>query len=343
MARQEIDLGTRPAGVGGDTPRSANVKINAMTQELYSRVEALGTAATATLTTGPDDHTVGRVVRVGDFGVGGYNMLAQADLDVVRSVGTYYSVSGLHTPTGVNGWLTVNEAGIGYTMQEYVVVTDGSKWVRVEVLGVWQPWQKVLTDGPGLAASQQRLGLKSRAFQADGERLVGQNITEAGKVNGSLVSSLTVHTTMPYTETESPLIRCIGCINGYTSPFTLDLSWYYYQGAFNTGVALLNSASSSIGNLQGGPALKVSVYRRPETGLISIYIGFPGKVYLPRFAMYSIQTGALEVSTAYMSGWTTVADIAPPTASMNMGELTVISTLNTANCARQADGTIKAI
>ncbi|AVE07461.1 hypothetical protein CYL20_23825 [Pseudomonas palleroniana] len=56
MSRQEIDLGTRPAGIGGDTPRSANVKINAMTQELYSRVEALGPAATATLTTGPDDH-----------------------------------------------------------------------------------------------------------------------------------------------------------------------------------------------------------------------------------------------------------------------------------------------
>lgn len=35
MSRQEIDLGTRPSGVGGDTPRSAMIKINAMTNELY--------------------------------------------------------------------------------------------------------------------------------------------------------------------------------------------------------------------------------------------------------------------------------------------------------------------
>lgn len=342
MARQEIDMGARPSGVGGDTPRSANVKINAMTQELYSRVDALGTAALGTLTTSTDDHTPGRVVRVGDFGVGAVKSIVEADLDGLRAVGTYYSMSGINSPNATNGWVTVNEAGRGYTLQEYVGV-DSAKWVRIEAAGVWQPWQKVLTDGPGLASTQQRLGLKSRAFQADGERLLGQNITEAGKASGGLVSSLTVHTSMPYTESESPLIRCLGCINGYTSPFTLDLSWYYYQGSFNSGVALLNSASPGISSVQGVPGLKVSVYRRPETGLMSIYIGFPGAVYLPRFAMYSIQTGALEVPAAYTSNWTTVADIAPPTAAMNMGALTVITTLNTANCARQADGLIKAI
>lgn len=343
MSRQEIDLGTRPSGVGGDTPRSANFKINAMTQELYSRMDALGSAASGILTTSADDHTPGRVVRVGDFGVGAYNPLPEADLDGVRKAGTYYSISGLHTPTGQNGWLTVNEAGAGYTMQEYFVVNDASKWIRVEVVGVWQPWQKVLTDGPGLASTQQRLGLKSRAFQADGERLLGQNTTEAGKANGSLVSSLTIHTAIRYTESESPLIRCVGCINGYTSPFTLDLSWYYYQGSFSSGVALLNAASPAIGNLQGGPSLKVRVYRRPETGLMSIYIGFPGVVYLPRFAMYSIQTGALEVPAAFASNWLTEVDIAPPTSDMNVGVLNVITTLNTANCAKQADGSIKAI
>ncbi|MGU3309768.1 pyocin knob domain-containing protein [Pseudomonas sp. M5A4_2d] len=342
MARQEINLGAMPTGMGGDTPRSANMKINAMTQELFSRADALGTAALGTLTTSTDDHTPGRVVRVGDFGVGAVKSIVEADLDGLRAVGTYYSMSGVNTPNVTNGWVTVHEAGRGYTLQEFVGI-DGSKWVRIETAGVWQPWQKVLTDGPGLASTQQRLGLKSRAFQADGERLLGQNTAEAGKANGGLVSSLTIHTTMPYSESASPLIRCVGCINGYTSPFTLDLSWYYYQGSFNSGVALLNSASPAIGSLQNVPPLKVSVYRLPETGLMSIYIGFPGVVYLPRFAMYSIQTGAIEVSAAYTLGWTTVADIAPPTTAMNMGALTVITTLNTANCARQADGLIKAI
>lgn len=35
MARQDIVLGTPPLGLGGDTPRAASMKINAMTQELY--------------------------------------------------------------------------------------------------------------------------------------------------------------------------------------------------------------------------------------------------------------------------------------------------------------------
>lgn len=42
MARQEINLGTAPTGLGGDPPRTASQKINFMTQELY---EGLATTA----------------------------------------------------------------------------------------------------------------------------------------------------------------------------------------------------------------------------------------------------------------------------------------------------------
>ncbi|NWD74844.1 hypothetical protein HX890_12090 [Pseudomonas gingeri] len=38
MARQEIQLGSLPNGVGGDTPRTANTKINDMTTELYAEL-----------------------------------------------------------------------------------------------------------------------------------------------------------------------------------------------------------------------------------------------------------------------------------------------------------------
>lgn len=69
MARQEINIGTAPTGVGGDTTRSTAVKINAMTTELYARNAQLGTASNATLTTSSDDATAGRVLRVGDAGI----------------------------------------------------------------------------------------------------------------------------------------------------------------------------------------------------------------------------------------------------------------------------------
>lgn len=45
MARQAINLGVLPNGAGGDTTRSANIKINDMTQELYVALGADGGGA----------------------------------------------------------------------------------------------------------------------------------------------------------------------------------------------------------------------------------------------------------------------------------------------------------
>jgi hypothetical protein len=52
MAKQVIQLGTPPTGVGGDTPRSANIKINSNFDELYAadlvnykRANILGTVS----------------------------------------------------------------------------------------------------------------------------------------------------------------------------------------------------------------------------------------------------------------------------------------------------------
>lgn len=82
MARQEIILGVAPTGLGGDPPRTASTKINAMTQELYDTTPVsrggtggttpaaaraglgLGTAATATIGT-----TTGNVLAVGTAGI----------------------------------------------------------------------------------------------------------------------------------------------------------------------------------------------------------------------------------------------------------------------------------
>ena len=58
MARQEIDLGTRPSGVGGDTPRSAMIKLNAMTAELYqgdALAKASGWGASVPISMKPTD------------------------------------------------------------------------------------------------------------------------------------------------------------------------------------------------------------------------------------------------------------------------------------------------
>jgi len=100
MAKQTINLGTSPTGAGGDTFRSGSAKLQANDDELYAQFGAnaqgvlpgalpvnkggtgaataaaartnlgLGSAATATLTTSNTDNTAGRVMKVGDFGLG---------------------------------------------------------------------------------------------------------------------------------------------------------------------------------------------------------------------------------------------------------------------------------
>ncbi|UVE46845.1 hypothetical protein KS461_06050 [Pseudomonas chlororaphis] len=46
MSKQAINLGVIPTGVGGDTPRSANIKINGNFDEVYAALGATGSPAT---------------------------------------------------------------------------------------------------------------------------------------------------------------------------------------------------------------------------------------------------------------------------------------------------------
>ncbi|WP_071554141.1 phage tail fiber protein [Pseudomonas frederiksbergensis] len=76
MSKQTIQLGTPPSGVGGDTPRSANIKIAANFDELYSLLGgdtlttpkarvALGLGSAATLNAG---RTIGGLAKAEDLG-----------------------------------------------------------------------------------------------------------------------------------------------------------------------------------------------------------------------------------------------------------------------------------
>lgn len=84
MARQEIILGTPPQGLGGDPPRTASMKINAMTQELFTALGAVDGALPVALPTskGGTGNTTGTA----------------AKLAAAAMVGTVSQSSGL--PTG---------------------------------------------------------------------------------------------------------------------------------------------------------------------------------------------------------------------------------------------------
>lgn len=136
MAKQTINQGTAPTGAGGDTFRTGSAKLQANDDELYTALGAnasgvlptalpvnnggtgattaaaartslgLGTAATATLTTARDDSTAGRVLKVGDFGIGHSNLeTSVADFNTIRKTGFY----GLVGSVGSNGMDTPNK------------------------------------------------------------------------------------------------------------------------------------------------------------------------------------------------------------------------------------------
>lgn len=88
MAKQTINQGAAPTGAGGDTFRSGSAKLQANDDEIYNylgdgtNLNRLGTAASATLTTSDkDESSVGRVIKVGDFGIGHPNDAAYSPSD----------------------------------------------------------------------------------------------------------------------------------------------------------------------------------------------------------------------------------------------------------------------
>lgn len=108
----------------------------------------LGTAATATLTTSVNDSTVGRVLRVGDHGIGAesLNSVAGTTIDALRSNGFYYVASGANqgnAPSSTNGYLWNRSITQAYAIQNYYVVTTGVEYKRVLNNGAWTAWSVV--------------------------------------------------------------------------------------------------------------------------------------------------------------------------------------------------------
>ena len=166
MARQEIILGTPPTGLGGDTPRVASSKINAMTLELYQGIgtpaaplllerggtggktketaqESLGLVPVSSLS----DITLGRLVTPGWQGYGG-TLRTIADIDFNSLPAFSFKFIGQITTNGP-------ESGDFYIDHEFydsnnanvtaISVSSGRQYSRTKV-GSWKPWRPAVSN-----------------------------------------------------------------------------------------------------------------------------------------------------------------------------------------------------
>lgn len=146
MARQEIILGTPPQGLGGDPPRTASMKINAMTDELYAATGALVKVASAT------DTTPGRLLTTGAGGILGSASPPASDCNAIRAGGKYGCAGTPNAPIPDIGTLEVTAHTADWVSQTFRAILPITRVFERSWYGgtTWSPWIEVYTAGNAL-------------------------------------------------------------------------------------------------------------------------------------------------------------------------------------------------
>jgi hypothetical protein len=152
-----------------------------------------GTAAVADVTTSQTDTTAGRLLKVGDFGVGG---------EVTTAIGTITNIDNLHTfisesafgnqgllefsgvagiPNGAYGVYVFprSDRGMVLLFRNHVGDAEGEIYVTFRTTTKWQQPRRLFTQGTILGTVSQASGVPTGA------------IIERGNGNGEYVRSLT--------------------------------------------------------------------------------------------------------------------------------------------------------
>lgn len=114
-----------------------------------------GTVFGKDVTTSATDTTVGRITKVGDFGLGGLAALDPITSldDVTRGTGFYMSDSYTDKPAGAPTWLylIVVKHADSYIYQRAISLDNGERvWERWMQAGAWGDWRRADPQGFGL-------------------------------------------------------------------------------------------------------------------------------------------------------------------------------------------------
>jgi hypothetical protein len=142
----------------------------------------LGTAAVANVTTSQLDSTTGRLLKVGDFGLGGNGPLFASDIDTITANGFYRLTTGAFSTASPSPVLSPGSYLIHYNWDtnaaHQVLYTLGAdrpaSFERTKSGNVWGPWRRVFNAGNILGAVSQSGGVPTgrvieRGSNANGE------------------------------------------------------------------------------------------------------------------------------------------------------------------------------
>lgn len=236
--------------------------VSAFVQTIFDDADAaavrstlnLGTAATATLTTSVTDANVGRVVRIGDYGIGStLPFLVSPNLSTDINTGNYYCTTPTNGPVaGQDGYLSVYKASSAYFKQTFTLAgTADQIYERVAINTIWQPWRLAYSQGNVVGTVSQVSGVPTGAVietgsnsngrytkYADGTMIAFATPTNGFSASGSYLTGLSYYTrtiTLPVTFVGSYAVTVSGAddsSSGWASWATLTQSTgnvYYYS------------------------------------------------------------------------------------------------------------------
>lgn len=180
-ARSGLGLGTAATVNVGATGTAV---MTAATPAAGRTALALGDAATGTLAASRYDATIGRIMRVGDHGIGGSGLqtIAAVEIDNIRTNSLYYVAVNTGQgplPINQNGYLNSRTVTADYAIQDFWPVAQGDQYTRVLNNGTWTAFSKNYKASNIVGAVSQSGGIPTGAIIERGTNVNGDFVKYA--------------------------------------------------------------------------------------------------------------------------------------------------------------------